>query len=386
MNLVLRKKEIEDKLSEIRGLVDKEMDMSKLEEMEKETDKLQEERMMIEKKMSLNAKTEMPVISVSSDKEKREALEKRGKDLLESRIIKVSSEEVLLPNHVDETLAPYPFKPVSELVDRVHTLNLKGGETYTKSFVKSYGVAGTTNEAEPYTETEPTYGYVVIPKVKITAYTEVTEELEKLPAINYQAEVLKNINISLRKKISQQIINGDGTTNAFTGIFSDKAEALKDQADLEIETIDENTLDNIIFAYGGDEAIENGACLILNKSDLRAFAKLRTKEGRKVHAIDYVNQTIDGVPYVLNSNCGALSDPATSEGTYCIAYGSLTNYEVPIFSNIEIGKSTDYKFKDGIICYKASVFTGGNVIGYKGFVRVKKKASTTPSVEESNSN
>ena len=223
--------------------------MSKLEEMEKETDKLQEERMMIEKKMSLNAKTEMPVISVSSDKEKREALEKRGKDLLESRIIKVSSEEVLLPNHVDETLAPYPFKPVSELVDRVHTLNLKGGETYTKSFVKSYGVAGTTNEAEPYTETEPTYGYVVIPKVKITAYTEVTEELEKLPAINYQAEVLKNINISLRKKISQQIINGDRTTNAFTGIFSDKAEALKDQADLEIETIDENT-QNLICKRG----------------------------------------------------------------------------------------------------------------------------------------
>ena len=382
MNLVLRKKEIEDKLSEIRGLVDKEMDMSKLEEMEKETDKLQEERMMIEKKMSLNAKTEMPVISVSSDKEKREALEKRGKDLLESRIIKVSSEEVLLPNHVDETLAPYPFKPVSELVDRVHTLNLKGGETYTKSFVKSYGVAGTTNEAEPYTETEPTYGYVVIPKVKITAYTEVTEELEKLPAINYQAEVLKNINISLRKKISQQIINGDGTTNAFTGIFSDKAEALKDQADLEIETIDENTLDDIIFAYGGEEAIENGACLIINKNDLRAFAKLRTKEGRKVHTIDYVNQTIDGIPYILSGNCPALSDPATSEGTYSIAYGSLLNYEVPIFSSVEIGKSTDYKFKDGIICYKASVFTGGNVVGYKGFVRVKKgKAASSPATE-----
>ena len=207
-------------------------------------------------------------------------------------------------------------------------------------------------------------------------YTEITEELEKLPAINYQAEVIKNINISLRKKISQQIIKGDGTTNNFTGIFSDKADALKDQADLEISAIDENTLDDIVFAYGGDEAIENGACLIINKNDLRAFAKLRTKEGRKVHNIDYVNQTIDGIPYVLNGNCSALSDPSTGTGTYCIAYGSLLNYEVPIFSNVEIGKSTDYKFKDGIICYKASVFTGGNVVGYKGFVRVKKGEAT----------
>lgn len=378
MNLVLRKKEIEDRLTEIRGMVEKEEDMKKLEEMEKETDKLQEERSMIEKKMSLTKMTEIPMISTKNKAEQRDILEKRGKDLMENRTIKVSSDEVLLPEHVDSTLAPYPFKPVSELVDRVHTINLQGGETYTKSYVKSYGEAGTTEEGASYTETEPHYGYVTIPKVKVTAYTEITEELEKLPAINYQAEVIKNINISLRKKISQQIIKGDGTTNNFTGIFSDKADALKDQADLEISAIDENTLDDIVFAYGGDEAIENGACLIINKNDLRAFAKLRTKEGRKVHNIDYVNQTIDGIPYVLNGNCSALSDPSTGTGIYCIAYGSLFNYEVPIFSNVEIGKSTDYKFKDGIICYKASVFTGGNVVGYKGFVRVKKgEASPT---------
>ena len=376
MNLVLRKKEIEDRLTEIRGMVEKEEDMKKLEEMEKETDKLQEERSMIEKKMSLCKMTEIPMISAKNNAEQRDNLEKRGKDLMENRTIKVSSDEVLLPEHVDSTLAPYPFKPVSELVDRVHTINLQGGETYTKSYVKSYGEAGTTEEGASYTETEPHYGYVTIPKVKVTAYTEITEELEKLPAINYQAEVIKNINISLRKKISQQIIKGDGTTNNFTGIFSDKADALKDQADLEISAIDENTLDDIVFAYGGDEAIENGACLIINKNDLRAFAKLRTKEGRKVHNIDYVNQTIDGIPYVLNGNCSALSDPSTGTGTYCIAYGSLFNYEVPIFSNVEIGKSTDYKFKDGIICYKASVFTGGNVVGYKGFVRVKKGEAT----------
>ena len=376
MNLVLRKKEIEDRLTEIRGMVEKEEDMKKLEEMEKETDKLQEERSMIEKKMSLTKMTEIPMISTKNNAEQRDLLEKRGKDLMENRTIKVSSDEVLLPEHVDSTLAPYPFKPVSELVDRVHTINLQGGETYTKSYVKSYGEAGTTEEGASYTETEPHYGYVTIPKVKVTAYTEITEELEKLPAINYQAEVIKNINISLRKKISQQIIKGDGTTNNFTGIFSDKADALKDQADLEISAIDENTLDDIVFAYGGDEAIENGACLIINKNDLRAFAKLRTKEGRKVHNIDYVNQTIDGIPYVLNGNCSALSDPSTGVGTYCIAYGSLFNYEVPIFSNVEIGKSTDYKFKDGIICYKASVFTGGNAVGYKGFVRVKKGEAT----------
>ena len=144
MNLVLRKKEIEDRLTEIRGMVEKEEDMKKLEEMEKETDKLQEERSMIEKKMSLTKMTEIPMISTKNNAEQRDILEKRGKDLMENRTIKVSSDEVLLTEHVDSNLAPYPFKPVSELVDRVHTINLQGGETYTKSYVKSYGEAGTT--------------------------------------------------------------------------------------------------------------------------------------------------------------------------------------------------------------------------------------------------
>ena len=68
----------------------------------------------------------------------------------------------------------------------------------------------------------------------------------------------------------------------------------------------------------------------------------------------------------------AIADTNTAVGDYCIAYGALKNYEVAIFSPVEIGKSTDYKFKDGIISYKA--FTGGNVVGYNGFLRIKKKA------------
>ena len=215
-----------------------------------------------------------------------------------------------------------------------------------------------------------------------SVYTEITEELEKLPALPYQAEVLKNINISLKKKISQQIIRGAGDSNTFTGIFSDKAVALADQKEFSIAEITDTTLDDIIFAYGGDEEVEGGAVLILNKNDLRAFAKLRTKEGRKVHIIDYKACTIDGIPYVINSHCKAISDPSTNEGEYSIAYGALSNYEVPIFSGVEIGKSTDYKFKDGIICYKASVFTGGNVVGYNGFLRVKKGAVANATTTE----
>ena len=375
MNLEKRQKEIKVRLTEIKGLTELEATLEVLEELEAEVDELTKEESEIERKLAIMRKADFKPLKVEDrSKVDKEMLEKRGAALKENRVIQVSSEEILLPEHTASSIAPHPFAQVSSLVDRVKVVNLNGGETYKKSFIKGSGTAGLTGEGQAYSETEPEFGYLTITKVKITANTEITEELEKLPSLPYQAEVIKNINIALKKNISEQILRGPGTSNTFTGIFSDQAIALSDARELEISSITDSTLDDIIFAYGGDEEIEGGAYLILNKNDLRAFAGLRTAEGRKVHTIDYVNSTIDGVPYIINSHCKAITDTNTAAGEYGIAYGGLQNYEVPIFSPVEIGKSTDYKFKDGIIAYKASVFTGGNVVGYQGFLRVKKKA------------
>lgn len=375
MNLEKRKQEIKVRLNEIKGLTGVEATLEVLEDLEKEVDELKEEEETIDRKLAIQRKAVINPIQIErTDQVNKEELEKRGAMLKESRVIQVSSEEILLPEHTAPNIAAYPFAQVSSLVDRVKVVNLNGGETYKKSFIKGNGIAGLTAEGAAYSETEPDFGYLTITKVKVTAYTEITEELEKLPSLPYQAEVIKNINIALKKKISEQILKGPGTSNTFTGIFSDQAVALADATPLEISAITDSTLDDIVFAYGGDEEIEGGAYLILNKNDLRAFAGLRTPEGRKVHTIDYINSTIDGIPYIINSHCKALTDTNTSEGEYVMAYGGLHNYEVPIFSPVEIGKSTDYKFKDGIISYKASVFTGGNVVGYNGFLRIKKKA------------
>jgi len=374
MNLEKRRIEIEERLKEIRTLVETESELEKLTGFETESDTLQEERMMIDKKLSMTSKMDIPPLVMEKkstvDKEK---LELRGQELKENRVIQVASTEILLPSHTAPGIAPGPFSEVSTLVDKVHIVNLNGGETYKKSYVKSSGIAGTTVEGLAYSESEPAFGYLTVSKVKITVYTEITEELEKLPNLPYQTEILKHINLALKKKISEQILRGAGTANTFTGIFSDAAVALADTTTLEIEAITDTTLDDIIFAYGGDEEVEGGAVVIINKSDLRAFAGLKTNDGIKVHTIDTINKTIDGIPYIINSHCKAVSNQATANGEYCIAYGSLKNYEVPVFSPVEISKSNDYKFKDGIISYKASVFTGGNVVGYNGFLRIKKK-------------
>lgn len=101
---------------------------------------------------------------------------------------------------------------------------------------------------------------------------------------------------------------------------------------------------------------------------------MKDKQGRKFYTI--VNHgntgTIDGVPYVINSACKAVTDAQTSTAEYCMAYGPLSNYEMPIFSDIDARKSTDYKFKQGQIAYRADIFAGGAVAAYNGFIRVKR--------------
>ena len=180
---------------------------------------------------------------------------------------------------------------------------------------------------------------------------------------------------AIKRYASRQILVGPGGTGKFRGIFFNPAKAADDIIDRNtdittITTIADDTLDEIIYSFGGDEDVEDIAVLILNKKDLKKFAKLRDKQGRKVYTI--VNHgntgTIDEVPYIINSACGEVGGTA---GAYCMAYGPLSNYEVAIFSDIDAQKSTEYKFKQGQIAYKACVFMGGNVVAKNGFIRVK---------------
>jgi hypothetical protein len=55
-----------------------------------------------------------------------------------------------------------------------------------------------------------------------------------------------------------------------------------------------------------------------------------------------------------------------------MAYGPLSNYMLTIFSDMDVTRSTDYKFKQGMIAHKGVVFAGGNVVSKNGFLRVKK--------------
>ena len=314
------------------------------------------------------------------------AATKRGKTLLAgnkvSRVFAVkntlSSSSAVLTQHT-ATDVKETFNEVSSLVDRVKVIPLPGGESYKRGFVKSYGEGGYTAEGADYTTAEPTFGYASMTKAKITAYCEEPEEIKKLAPAAYDSIIEGSTEIAIRKKLSKQILVGAGGDNSLVGIFHNPTSASDDiidrNTDIEFSEIDENTLDTIIYAFGGEEDVEDVAVLILNKADLKAFATCRLSDGKKAYTV--VNHgntgTIDGVPYIINSACKAISNSTTTTGAYCMAYGPLSNYEMPVFSDIDIQHSNEYKFKQGQIAHRGDVFVGGNVAAHNGFLRVKKK-------------
>lgn len=304
----------------------------------------------------------------------------QAKTLTNPRNTLTTSTGIVMPKHTSPDIAP-TFNNVSSLIDRVKTVPLPGGESYQRPFVISYGDgAGSTAEGADYNTNEPMFGYSDIVREKITAYAEEPEEMQKLPDADYDGVVEESVVRSIKRYASRQILIGPGGTGKFRGIFFNPAKETDDiidrSTDLELTVIDDGTLDEIIYSYGGDEEVEDVAVLVLNKKDLKKFAKLRDKQGRKVYTI--VNHgntgTIDEVPYIINSACAEISTDTNNAGKYCMAYGPLSNYEVAVFSDIDAQKSTEYKFKQGQIAYKACVFMGGNVVAKNGFLRVKNKA------------
>ena len=309
---------------------------------------------------------------VEPDMEKQE-LEKRGKDLKENRSVTVQSDGVLLLEAQATTVNP-TFNEVSSLIDRVRSLNLPGGESFEQPYIASYGTGDYKTEGIAYATAEPVFASATIAKAKVTAYAEFTEELEKLPAADYANIVMQGVPLAVRKKITKEILVGDGDTNHLVGIFDNDATAIDEATDLPISEINEDTLDEIIFSFGGDEDTEDAAVLILNKDDLKEFAMLRDANGRKIYDIKPSGNvgTIDGVPYILNSACKAISASATVQGDFAMAYGPLSNYLLTVFSPMEVKRSDDFKFNVGMIAHRASVFVGGNVVAANGFLRVKK--------------
>ena len=287
---------------------------------------------------------------------------------------------IVVPSHYSNTINP-DFPVVSSLVDAVGYISLNGGESFTQPYITDIDTGNYTAEGATAAQAETHFSYAEIHKTKITAYAEITEELEKLPAAAYADVVFQNIRTSMRKLLTKEILVGAGGTNQIVGIFN--SPVINASTDLEISAITDTTLDEILFRYGGDEDVEKPAVLIVSKLDLLAFSKVRTSTKQKFYDIQLSGNgnsgTISGVPFIINSACKSLMTAedkgGAAAGDYCMAYGSLSNYLLAEFSPLEVRRSDDYKFPQGMSAFRGVCYFGGNCVRKNAFLRVKKSAS-----------
>lgn len=374
MDIKKRLLAIAEKLSGFeKELADESVTEERISQINAETDTLIRERHQLNFQLKTEQANDLAggseVETTTSEKQRvaKEELEKRARELMQGRAITLDDVDLLHSTEQGNNLTP-TFNQVSSLTEMIGIKPLIGVESFSKGYMKGYGMAGYTAEGVAATDSEPEWAYADMKKVKLTAYTEVPEEFEKLAPEMYLKEIQNNLRISMFRKLALEVLLGDGGTGHITGINS--ASAIVGATDLEIDAIDENTLDQIIFSYGGEEDVSVGV-LILSKGALRAFNNVRgTQDKKKVYTIDTVKKTIDGHPYVINSG---YKDPASAAaGEIYMAYGTLDAYQINAHSAMTLQKSSDYKFKEGQVAYKSSGMFSGNVVKFNGFIRIKK--------------
>lgn len=370
--------DIEEQLDErslLNGAIDRleerKIDLSKAKIIEKPGINKEERKMDEENKIIEDAAKELRAGNVVkfSMKNKQE------------RSVQVSGGTLLVPGKTKTQIAESFDRP-SAMADKLNTVPLNGGESYSVAFEKNGNEGGYTVEGGEYHDIDPEFDHVSTGRAKITAYAEVTEEVEKLPDADYVSRVGQAVEKALKKKIGAQVIAGTGSENTIRGIYNADTKVLDGKGDIGIVSIDQDTLNTIVFGFGGEEAVEDEQTLILNKKDLEAFSKVKNEHGDFVYKItkgkgegriSYSNGGAD-VPYIINSACTALSNTETEAESKTMIYGSLADYEFPVFSDIETAMSTDYKFKEGMKAFKASCIVGGTVAKFNGFSRIIKKA------------
>lgn len=329
-------------------------------------------------------------------------LKRRAEELYETGRMRISAAEARSVLLSTGTLAKptsvsgitEPFNIISSIVDMVYVEDLTGVGSHKVAYMKSWQEAkDNVSPGTAPTTSDPVFRTAAINPFPMDVMTYVAKNLKKQTPLQYEEKVRRGALIALRKKMASWIINGNGSTQAY-GIYN----AVNTESEPEdiYETylvakdydINEKTLRNIVFAYGGNEnVVGSGPKLILNKMDLIAFGDVRgTNEKRAVYEItpDGSNPNIgvirDGglsVPYVICSDVTALTGSAKtgSARIKTMIYGEPYAYMLGLFGDYEIRVSEDYKFGEGLLTVKGEVMAGGNIIADKGFIVVTKKST-----------
>ena len=344
-------------------------------------------------KAFLEEKEKKLLENAPSGAEARDMAEERGACLMKGQAVNFSTAEVMRGLRNSVTITGTIVQPtgagsdikggdsaISGILEQVTVEDLTGMSAYEAPYVVSETEAAgadiTKQSGKARTDsTDPVFAVAQIRPYEVTTTSYVDRNIAKLSPADYYAKVQAMALRALRRKVAALIVNGDGDVSPILyGIKGAKNKAAEDICvTQEIAAIDENTLDELYFAYGADTEMGGAASLLLRKQDLKAIGQLRgTNEKRRLYTI-----TPTG-----NGNQGTITDggvvipytivPALSE--LDLIYGSLLNYTLGLFGGYEVRVSDEVKAVERMHTILGDVAVGGNVTVHHGFVVGKKQA------------
>lgn len=336
--------------------------------------------------------------------EERDKAEERGSTLMKGGVVKFSAKEVqqaLRPAEKSVTLATGTIveptgagamirdplgNRVSSIIDQVYVQNLQGMGAFLEPYVISESDAKggkvSTNAGTARTASaDPTFGVAKISPYELNVTNYVDRNINRLSPADYYAKIYGMAMRAMRRKAAEMIFNGDGQSSPdMFGIKNAKNVAGSAiYASVNVSAVNENLLDELFFAYGGDDEIGTGARLYLSKADLKAIGKLRNSDKERVYKIhpDAQNPNIgtieDGgtfLPYCISSALTALSTStaSTSAAIQTMVYGNPLNYELGLFGDYSVRVDESIKGVERMYTILGDVMVGGNLIVDKGFV------------------
>lgn len=266
-----------------------------------------------------------------------------------------------------------PLDTVSSLLDQVNAQDFTGMgawlEPYAVSDMAAQSGKVSTLAGTARTASDPVFKYAKLAAYEANTTSFVDKNISRLSPARYAEKVQAMAVRALRRKVNSLIVNGDGQASPeMFGIINAKNTAGEDifAAKNIGSAIAADSLNALVFAYGGDEEFGNNARLLLSKKSLEAIGKVRgTNEKRRLFEISRetanTGYITDGgliIPYTL---CASVGDSK-------ILYGDPMNYMLGMFGDMTVTVDTSVKSVERMVAVLGDAMIGGNLVVHHGFV------------------
>ena len=260
-----------------------------------------------------------------------------------------------------------PGSKASSIIDRVQTINLQGLRGWEEPYIAAEAAAqaGAVNTlaGTARTQTNPTFAVAQIKPYEVNVTHAVDRNISNLSNADYYGKVFSLAMTAMRRKVANLIVLGDGqNTPDMFGMTTGKNKAgTAIYATKTLSALDENTLDELYYEYGTDEAVGENGTLIVSKARLKLLGMIRNSNKERVFKVNHATGMIEdggnAIPFIESVDAGSN-----------LIFGDPQNYLLGLFGDMTVRIDESVYADKRLIAILGDAIVGGNIVAHHGFV------------------